>query len=136
MMGRAYQRWEKSDAGNILYRNKGNENNWSVGDHVMLYNPHIGAAYNTLCLTPGGAGWRADKLQPNGIFRRSDGTFVMLLGGWTAANIAEIGYATSTDLINWTIQNGDDSIFKPSGNGDWYDDRLFASDVMYLPHEE
>lgn len=91
---------------------------WEVGDVLILYNPFlnyefIGNQSNSPFLSVSGApAWRSSQTGSGPMFRHSDGRFIWLFTGYQSSPTrGRVGYAYTTDMINWTVGNGDNYVF-------------------------
>lgn len=83
-----------------------NGSGWAIGDKVALYRYEANGFEwndNPIIDNEPTQTWRERDVSPNGVFKRSDGTFVMMFTGFDYSGNNSVGYATSTDLINWTV---------------------------------
>jgi hypothetical protein len=91
---------------------------WTVGDNLVLYNAFLNYDFvgdqtsNPLISISGAPAWRGYYTIGGGMFRHSDGRFIWMFTGSTTASghAGAIGYASSPDMINWTIGNSGASI--------------------------
>lgn len=95
---------------------------WEVGDTLILYNPFLnyqftGNQSNSPFLSVNGApAWRSSQTGSGPMFRHSDGRFIWMFTGYQSA-IGRIGYVYTTDMVNWTVGNGDNYVFDATTAG-------------------
>lgn len=102
---------------------------WQVGDNLVLYNCFLNYTFvgnqtvGPLINISGAPAWRGYYTVGGGIFKNdSTGHYIWFFTGYTTAtpHIGAIGYAWSTDMINWTVGNSDTPIFNASTLPDGY----------------
>ena len=122
----------------------GAEGSLTVGDKVLLYNPHYSACgwdflnSGSYLFSYAGSGWRSKYVYPGGVFKHSDGTYRMIINGVNSStNVVSIGAASSPDLVTWTALNSDAAYFTPSGSAGWRHTSIATgSGLYYLDYEQ
>lgn len=113
--------------------------NWAVNDKVCLYNPFVGFTVpqlNDPIVEKYGSGWRSTYVGPGGLFRHSDGDFVLLVNGNESGVGYTIGSFKGATLETLAVQNGDSPHVWYSGSTNWREDQIFASgNPIWLPDE-
>lgn len=93
---------------------------WEVNDNLVLYNPFLNYQFvgdqtsDPLISVSGAPAWRVAASVGGPIWKHSNGTYYRLFSGY---NSYSIGYATSSDMITWTMGNGDNPIVTPASSG-------------------
>jgi hypothetical protein len=93
---------------------------WEVNDNLVLYNPFLNYHFvgdqtsDPLISVSGAPAWRVAASVGGPIWKHSNGTYYRLFSGY---NSYSIGYATSPDMISWTMGNDDNPIVTPASSG-------------------
>lgn len=97
---------------------------WEVGDSLVLYNPFINYTFvgdqtsAPIVSSAGAPAWRVGYSttvsNACGMYRHSDGRFMVLFTGRSAVPKTAVGYVYSTDMISWTIGNSDLPVLEPT----------------------
>lgn len=96
---------------------------WEENDHLVLYNPFLNYNFvgdqteGPIFSITGAPNWRSYASNGGPLFKNSKGYYTWIINGQYTSGTprrGQIGYATSPDMINWTMQRGDTSVFGPS----------------------
>jgi len=95
---------------------------WEVNDNLLLYNPFLNYEFvgdqsaDALIPTSGAPTWRQTYSLGGGIFKDSSGVYKWFIMGYNSGGspAQTIGYAYSSDMINWTMGNSDLPIIVPA----------------------
>lgn len=95
--------------------------NFVGGDNIVLYNAFLNYSFvgdqtlNPVVSVVGAPAWRSMMTGGGPMFRHSDGRFIWMFIGFEDTPIrGNIGYVSSTDMINWTIGNSDAVVYAAS----------------------